>query len=180
MNTQQNQWHRERNARTRFITLIPLAFLFVVFLPLGMVWLGTSIDDAAQLSAYDFGIANRIAAICVMLPGFLFAMWSIRTEFVIGKGTPMPMMPTQKLVIAGPYTLCRNPMAFGTILLYFGLVLWTGSVGVLAVWLVLTVALLVYIKLIEEVELGQRFGQDYAEYKMQVPFLFPWPSHKII
>ena len=38
--------------------------------------------------------------------------WLSSYLWFIGKGTPSPAAPTQKLVIIGPYKLCRNPVYY--------------------------------------------------------------------
>jgi len=35
-----------------------------------------------------------------------------------GRGTPLPVMPTQELLTEGPFRYSRNPMTLGTILAY--------------------------------------------------------------
>jgi len=82
-------------------------------------------------------------------------------------------MATQKLVVKRPYTYCRNPMALGTTAFYFGITIWTGSLSALGLSLIYPVVILIYIKLIEEKELEQRFGLEYLEYKRRTPFLIP-------
>ncbi|MGD2058138.1 MAG: methyltransferase, partial [Anaerolineales bacterium] len=72
-----------------------------------------------------------------------------------------------------PFKLCRNPMTFGTILLYLGIGIIAVSPGTLAIVLVLSGLLLLYIKRIEEVELEARFGEAYRVYKERTPFLVP-------
>jgi len=83
------------------------------------------------------------------------------------------MMATQKLVIKRPYTYCRNPMALGTTAFYLGVATWTGSISALILALIYPVGILVYIKLVEEKELEQRFGLEYLEYKRRTRFLIP-------
>lgn len=102
-----------------------------------------------------------------------FAIWSVKIEFTLGKGTPAPMMPTQKLIVSGPFLYCRNPMFFGTICAYLGIVIMLGSISALLLFLFFSIGLIVYVKVLEEKELTARFGQDYLEYKAQVPFLIP-------
>ena len=82
-------------------------------------------------------------------------------------------MATQKLVVKRPYTYCRNPMTLGTAAFYLGVAVWTGSLSALGLSLIYPVFILIYIKLIEENELEQRFGVDYLEYKRRTPFLLP-------
>jgi protein-S-isoprenylcysteine O-methyltransferase Ste14 len=108
-----------------------------------------------------------------MLIGLIFGFWSVFTQVFQARGTPLPMMPTQKLLITGPFRLCRNPMSFGTILVYLGISIIVGSISALATALIFTILLVVYIKAIEERELEARFGDEYIEYKSRTPFLIP-------
>jgi protein-S-isoprenylcysteine O-methyltransferase Ste14 len=80
-------------------------------------------------------------------------------------------MATQKLVIKGPYTYCRNPMTLGTTLFYLGVAIWLGSFSAVGLGLVYPVGISIYIKVIEEKELEERFGSEYLEYKKSTPFL---------
>ena len=82
-------------------------------------------------------------------------------------------MATQKLVVKRPYTYCRNPMTLGTTAFYFGIATWTGSLSALILASIYPVGILIYIKLVEEKELEQRFGLEYLEYKRRTPFLIP-------
>ena len=82
-------------------------------------------------------------------------------------------MATQKLVVKRLYTYCRNPMTLGTTAFYFEFAIWTGSLSGLGLSIIYPVVMLVYIKLIEEKELEQRFGVEYLEYKRRTPFLLP-------
>jgi len=76
-------------------------------------------------------------------------------------------------VIQGPYSYCRNPMTLGTTMVYVGVAIWLGSLSGLALALIYPVGILIYIKLIEEKELEDRFGPEYVEYKKRTPFLIP-------
>jgi len=168
------EWSKKKyTARQRFISLIPLGILFVVIIPLILLVVPSYIDRWLNISRLILEPLNLIFATLLILFGFLFSIWSIQVGFKVGKGTPAPMMPTQKLVITGPYLYCRNPMALGTIILYLGIVVLTGSLSSFGLLALMTSALLIYIKLIEEKELKVRFGQDYLEYKKRTPFLIP-------
>jgi protein-S-isoprenylcysteine O-methyltransferase Ste14 len=116
---------------------------------------------------------NLIFGVVFILLGWLFAIWSIYAQFTVGRGTPVPLMATQKLVIQPPYSYCRNPMALGAIVLYLGVAIRIGSLGALILVLLGAIALLTYIKRIEEKEMEIRFGQDYLDYKDRTPFLIP-------
>jgi protein-S-isoprenylcysteine O-methyltransferase Ste14 len=109
----------------------------------------------------------------LILAGWLFAIWSIYAQFTLGRGTPVPLMATQKLVVQPPYTWCRNPMALGAIVMYTGVAVLFGSMGAFTLVLLGAACLLVYIKLLEEKEMLLRFGQEYLDYKRRTPFLIP-------
>ena len=64
-------------------------------------------------------------------------------------------------------------MTLGTTAFYLGVATWTSSISALILALIYPVGILVYIKLVEEKELEQRFGLEYLEYKRRSPFLIP-------
>jgi protein-S-isoprenylcysteine O-methyltransferase Ste14 len=164
---------KEYSERRRFLTLLCLAVIFVLAIPLFLVFVCTSIDRYFGFPSFYYGIPNIIAGIVLIIAGFTFAMWSIYAQFTIGRGTPIPMMPTQKLVISRPFNFCRNPMTFGTILLYLGVAVWIGSPAAVAAMVLLDTILIVYIKRVEERELQERYGEEYTKYKKMTPFLIP-------
>jgi protein-S-isoprenylcysteine O-methyltransferase Ste14 len=105
--------------------------------------------------------------------GWLFANWTIKAQFSLGTGTPIPLMPPKKLIIERPYTYCRNPMALGTTTFYLGIAIWLGSLSALVLGLIYPIGISIYIKRIEEKELEERFGSEYSVYKKRTPFLIP-------
>jgi protein-S-isoprenylcysteine O-methyltransferase Ste14 len=116
---------------------------------------------------------NPLIGLFLIITGWLFANWTVKVQFSLGRGTPIPLMATQKLVVKRPYTYCRNPMTLGTTAFYLGIAMWTGSLSAFILALIYPVGILIYIKLIEEKELEQRFGIEYLEYKRRTPFLIP-------
>ena len=110
--------------------------------------------------------------------GIFFLLWTLKAQKEIGKGTPMPLMATQKLVVQAPYSFTRNPLAFGLINFYIGISMVLGSISSLMIVLIFSSLILVYIKFIEEKELAQRYGADYMIYKKNTPFLIPRRSSK--
>jgi protein-S-isoprenylcysteine O-methyltransferase Ste14 len=147
--------------------------IFWIIIPFFIVVGSTVVDSWLSLPRFYHRSTNPIIALVLMVAGWLFANWTVRVQFSFGKGTPIPLMATQKLVIKRPYTYCRNPMTLGTTAFYVGVAIWTGSLSALGLSLFYPVGILIYIKLIEEKELEQRFGLEYLEYKRRTPFLIP-------
>lgn len=167
------QAKREYSPKQRLVALLVEAIFFLIIFPFVLIALGESLDQWLQWSPILSTAINLILGLLLIAAGWLFAMWSIYTQFTLGRGTPVPLMATQKLIIQPPYTYCRNPMALGAIVMYLGVAILCGSIG--AGMLVLLGAgwLLTYIKRIEEKEMKIRFGQEYLEYKQRTPFLIP-------
>jgi len=109
----------------------------------------------------------------VLFSGWLFAIWSIYVQFTIGRGTPIPVMATQELIIQPPYAYTRNPMALGAIVMYTGVCILIGSIGAFILVALGAAALLTYIHRFEEQEMVLRFGDAYLAYRRQTPFFFP-------
>jgi peptidoglycan/LPS O-acetylase OafA/YrhL len=120
---------------------------------------------------------RRRRGVLVGVLGLLFA-GSLRKFATDGEGTLAPWDPPRRLVVSGLYRYVRNPMISGVLFVVTGeaLVLWSRP---LAVW-ALTFLLLnaVYIPVLEEPMLAQRFGEPYREYCRNVrrflPRLTPW------
>jgi len=163
----------EFSTKKRIIALIIEGIVFTILIPALLVLASSILDGWFYIPRFYFGYINIITGVFVLVIGFFLAIWSIKVQFVIGKGTPAPMIPTKRLVIQKPYSYCRNPMALGTFILYLGVCILLGSISAVGLVLVWFVILLTYIKLIEEKELESRFGMEYLEYKGQTPFLLP-------
>jgi protein-S-isoprenylcysteine O-methyltransferase Ste14 len=142
-------------------------------LPYLFVFLGAKIDRWLSWPHILDEPWNLVLGVLLALSGWLLAMWTMDAQFNIGRGTPVPLMATQKLIVQPPFTYCRNPMTLGTLIAYLGVAAMFHSPGAGLVVLVFVSLLLIYIKQVEEKELALRFGQDYLEYKRRTPFLLP-------
>ena len=148
-------------------------FIFWIVIPLFIIVVSSFIDQWIPLPKFYYGQINSLVGLLFIIVGWLFANWTVKVQFSLGRGTPIPLMATQKLIIKAPYTYCRNPMTLGTTVFYLGIAIWLGSLSALGLGLIYPVGILVYIKLIEEEELEERFGSEYLEYKKRTPFLIP-------
>jgi protein-S-isoprenylcysteine O-methyltransferase Ste14 len=154
------------------------AVVFLVLLSLAVTGGGASLDRRFGIPQLDLGLANHILGGALALVGLFFGFWSIGDQLIHGRGTPLPVMPTQELLTQGPFRYCRNPMTQGTVLAYSGLGLAARTVSGIGLVLCFGALLLLYIKNIEEKELAERFGDAYLAYERDVPFLLPRPPRR--
>jgi protein-S-isoprenylcysteine O-methyltransferase Ste14 len=160
-------------ASTRIKALIPAGLLFLFFIPYLLVVPLPRLDPVIHLPHLYYGMVNILLGVIMILSGGFFAIWSILSQFFLAEGTPLPMLPTRKLLVRGPFRLCRNPMTLGTILAYSGVAVLVGSLSSFLFVMVFFTALLCYLKFLEEKELTERFGQEYLDYKAATPFIIP-------
>jgi len=159
--------------KQRMIAVILGGFIFWLAIPFLIIVVSSYIDQRLHLPKFFDGLINSVVGLLFIVVGWLFANWTVKVQFSLGKGTPIPLMATQKLIVKGPYAYCRNPMTLGTAIFYLGIAIWTGSFSAVGLGLVYPVGISIYIKLIEEGELEERFGSEYLEYKKSTPFLIP-------
>jgi protein-S-isoprenylcysteine O-methyltransferase Ste14 len=164
---------REYSERQRIIAFMLEGMFFLLIYPFLLVVSSTGVDRLLHIPRFTAGVLNPIVGLLLVVGGLSLGFWSIYTQITLGSGTPVPIMPTKRLIIKGPFTYCRNPMTLGTFIASFGICVWIGSISALAIVLILSVLLILYIKLIEEKELAARFGPEYLIYKENTPFLLP-------
>jgi protein-S-isoprenylcysteine O-methyltransferase Ste14 len=169
-----SKWAKKKQTEVgRILALLPAGVLFLYLLPLAIARGGTSIDRKLGWPALDFGTLNPILSGLLMVLGFSFALWSIYDQFARASGTPLPILPTQKLLVGGPFRYCRNPMTLGTVTAYLGIAIYAGTIAGIGIVVLFGLLLVLYLKLLEEKELAERFGEAYLAYKREVPFIIP-------
>jgi len=117
--------------------------------------------------------AAVVLSILFFVAGIPWVSWAVLWQLLKGKGTPVPMVPTKEFLPSGPYRYCRNPMMLGFFLYLAGWAALFNRLGSWAFLFVFMVLLILEIKLVEEKELQQRFGDAYLEYKKKTPFFIP-------
>ncbi|MFH1150880.1 MAG: isoprenylcysteine carboxylmethyltransferase family protein [Actinomycetota bacterium] len=147
------------------------------FLPFALPLSVTVIVPATLLRL--FGRRSRMPAAQVpagavlMTAGYAMLAWTVTLFRRIGKGSLATWDPTRDLVVAGPYAHTRNPMISGVVTVLVGESVLFGSRPVLA-WAAAFFAVnTAYFKLFEEPGLLERFGDDYACYRDNVPMWLP-------
>ena len=156
--------------------ILPIFVFFIFFPTLLFLIPHLLLDQWLNLPPIPNPPLRMAVGALLMVVGVVFLLWTLKAQREIGKGTPMPLMATRKLVVQKPYAWTRNPLAFGLLNLYFGISIFLGSLASLAVVIVFAIIILSYIKFIEEKELAQRYGEEYVAYKQKTSFLIPWPS----
>ena len=105
--------------------------------------------------------------------GLILIVYTVSLFFNYGEGTLAPWTPTQKLVVRGIYRHMRNPMISGVCCVLLGEALLLGSVNLLYWFGFVLLLNMIYLPLVEEPDLAQRFGADYLRYKQNVPRWIP-------
>jgi protein-S-isoprenylcysteine O-methyltransferase Ste14 len=77
------------------------------------------------------------------------------------------------LIQGGPYTLVRNPMYLGILLIGFGIVWMLLKWWAIVIFLVVFITRYVLLILKEEKKLSAMFPKEYQEYKQMVPRILP-------
>ncbi len=144
-----------------------------------MVGAGGHPDRSATAPEIGWGLDGVVSVFPVLIGLALIAAgvalwtWTVRLFARIGKGTLAPWDPTRRLVIAGPYRYLRNPMISAVLCVLLGEATLFGSPALLiwfgAFFAINWVGFVVY----EEPGLVRRFGDEYREYRRNVPRWLP-------
>jgi protein-S-isoprenylcysteine O-methyltransferase Ste14 len=112
-------------------------------------------------------------------PGVMFLSGLVIVLVVVnlllkGLGLPFAAALTRMLVTEWIYAWTRNPMILSALAFLVGLGIWLQS-GLFLIWVLVVVspAILVFLKVYEERELEIRFGESYREYKERTPMFWP-------
>ena len=142
------------------------------------IWIARRSGTDVVLPSTARDVALALAGAFVFAIGVALFAASLYEFFARGQGTLAPWDPPRRLVVRGPYRYVRNPMISGVIFILCGeaLVLrslpharWAGLFFIINA---------IYIPLLEEPMLRDRFGDDYVRYTRHVgrliPRLRPW------
>ncbi|MDR2396593.1 MAG: isoprenylcysteine carboxylmethyltransferase family protein [Puniceicoccales bacterium] len=146
----------------------------VILLPFNVLVIVPAI--VLYFSDYDWEMQSILAMMMGMLlliVGLFLAGWTMRLFVKVGKGTAAPWDPPQKLVIAGPYCHVRNPMITSVLIMLIAESLLLGSWHIFGWFIAFFLGNTVYFPFFEEKDLEKRFGEDYLQYKRNVPRWIP-------
>jgi len=94
-------------------------------------------------------------------------------EFVRAGGTPMPVAPTQRLVVSGFNRYVRNPMYAGLLVVILGQALLFVRLDLVLYALIVWVITASFVRWYEEPTLTRQYGEQYVAYKSNVPAWIP-------
>ena len=139
--------------RNRSFTPIPIALMIIYF-------------------AGDNNLFRFIGFILLLI-GETIRIWAVSHA---GGATGTRNVGAPSLCSSGPYAHSRNPLYVGNMLMYIGIVLIAGVPNGFFMVMVTTVFFLIQYTLIislEEETLDTLFGNEYVEYKKNVPPIIP-------
>jgi protein-S-isoprenylcysteine O-methyltransferase Ste14 len=101
------------------------------------------------------------------LPPLAFAL------FALHRGTPAPVAPTETLVVTGVYRFVRNPMYLSVLAIILGQAVLFGSWWLVLYAGIVLAAVVAFVKGYEEPTLTDTYGEQYLEYRRNVPGWWP-------
>jgi len=123
------------------------------------------------------GGAARVGG-AVLIAAGLVPPVSAFAAFVRAGGTPIPLAPTEHLVVSGFNRHVRNPMYLGLLLAILGQALLFGNLRLLAYAAAAWAVPAAFVRWYEEPTLVRQFGAEYEDYRRAVPAwcprLRPW------
>jgi protein-S-isoprenylcysteine O-methyltransferase Ste14 len=93
--------------------------------------------------------------------------------FAMHHGTPAPVAPTQTLVVTGVYRFVRNPMYLAVLAIILGQALLFGSSWLVLYAGIVLAAVVTFVKGYEEPTLTRTYGDQYLDYRRNVPGWWP-------
>jgi protein-S-isoprenylcysteine O-methyltransferase Ste14 len=138
----------------------------------------TQIAVSADVPRPDFssplGISLAVAGGLLIAGGVAMLFWTVYLFDRVGKGTlgvGEVLGQPVNLVVHGPYRHVRNPMISGVLSILLGEAALFASGWLLLWFAVFFASLATFIRLWEEPHLTKRFGDEYVDYRRNVP---PW------
>ena len=118
-------------------------------------------------------ILTLVTGLILMCTGSYFVILTVSIFIRIGKGTLAPWSPTKKLVTIGVYAYVRNPMISGVLLILIGESVATLSRNIFIEAVIFFIINNIFFVFYEEPNLEKKFGEEYRNYKKNVPRWIP-------
>lgn len=95
------------------------------------------------------------------------------TLFALHRGTPAPVAPTETLVVTGAYRYVRNPLYIAVVSMILGQALLFVSWGLVIYAVIVLATVFAFVKGYEEPTLTETYGEQYLNYRLNVPGWWP-------
>jgi protein-S-isoprenylcysteine O-methyltransferase Ste14 len=152
-------------------TFVQIAIVWTLILVVFPYFI-TILEDKLGVLRLTFPF-QKIIAVIIFIAISLIGLKSSYTMSKIGKGTPLPLDATRKLVVAGMYSYVRNPMAISGIGQGIAVALFLGSPLVFIYALMGAFIWQFIFRPLEEADLRAKFGADYEDYCKNVRCWIP-------
>jgi len=159
--------------------------LVIVSVP-SIIYIITSlVDNVYRIEIIQNTLIRWIMIVILLVIGLVYGIWSVIIQNTVGQGGPVEIgnieisPKTKNLVVSGPYKNTRNPMLFGTLLLYLAFALYSNSITTIVLVSSIFVFMLTVVVKKEENRLLRDFGNQYEEYRKKVSMFIPWFQRKI-
>ena len=113
-----------------------------------------------------------VAALLIAI-GLVPLFESMIRFIVVGRGTLVPVVPTQHLVVTGLYRYVRNPMYIGVVTVLAGEAVLFSSRHMLVYLAIAWLIMHLFVCLYEEPNLTRTYGEEYACFRRNVPRWIP-------
>lgn len=121
---------------------------------------------------------NQTTGWVLIVVGLVPLLESILRFVFVGRGTLMPAVPTEHLVVSGLYRFVRNPMYVGVLTALAGETLLFWSRHMVIELTVAAAVMDIFVRFYEEPKLMRTYGNEYRIYRQNVgrwfPRLTPW------
>ncbi|MBK9155833.1 MAG: isoprenylcysteine carboxylmethyltransferase family protein [Chloracidobacterium sp.] len=167
-------FRQARATSTNYVLVKTFAQIVVVWgiILVAIPYLITLIEDRLGVTRLEFAYQRPIAAV-IFIAVSSIGVYAAIVMSRIGKGTPLPLDHASELVVAGPYRYVRNPMAVSGIGQGLAVALFLGSPFVAAYALTGSAIWQLVFRPLEEDDLEDRFGEQFAKYRSAVKCWLP-------
>jgi protein-S-isoprenylcysteine O-methyltransferase Ste14 len=151
--------------------MLPIGVLLII--PWFLMWATNDTTIGWALTPWTLDILVLAIGMTVLVQGLVLLVHCIQMFSKVGEGTLAPWAPTQKLVVVGVYRYMRNPMITGALFALLGEWIILSNYALFLWLLFFFLGNHLYFIKSEEPGLVERFGEEYEEYRRNVPRWIP-------
>ena len=138
----------------------------VLIVGFALAFVGRAIDALLGISRFH-SVLTTVLALLLLAIGFLLRLWATYL-FYERHMKVISLVPQQKLITSGPFSISRNPLYLGgNVFIFLGAVLLLGSPAGVVLTAVNVLAVDFMIRR-EERQLAQQYGEAWTEYANRV------------